>query len=240
MSEMLFYEQVATLDANKHGHLKLKPLTNFGFASKINSVPLLATEFSDAAKEYPIAFAKSADDAYLPVALLGVRDAENLFVDAQEKWDARYLPAFIRRYPFVPAEIKDAGVVVCLDEKAACFDNSDGEALFVEGKPGLVVQNILRYLQDYQNQAARTAEFMKRLATLDLLVLRNAEITLANGQNFNLNGVYVIDEAKFQALDKDTVMKIFSTGELGLIYAHLMSLANLNRLLDRLSVRLSN
>lgn len=240
MSEMMFYEQVAPLDVNKHGHLKLKPLTSFGFAGKISSVPLLATEFYDAAKEYPIAFAKSVDDAYLPIALLGVRDAENLFINAQEQWDARYLPAFIRRYPFIPAEIEDAGIVVCLDEKAACFDNTAGEALFVDGKPGPVVQNILHYLEDYQNQAARTAEFMKRLATLDLLVLRNAEMTLGSGQNFNLNGVYVIDQAKFQALTKDAVMTLFSTGELGLIYAHLMSLSNLNRLLDRLSIRLSN
>jgi hypothetical protein len=76
--------------------------------------------------------------------------------------------------------------------------------------------------------------FYEQVATL------NAEITLASKQNFNLNGVYVIDEAKFQALSKDTVMALFSSGELGLIYAHLMSLANLNRLLDRLSIRLSN
>jgi hypothetical protein len=76
--------------------------------------------------------------------------------------------------------------------------------------------------------------FYEQVTTLDV------EITPASGQNFNLNGVYVIDEAKFQALSKDTVMALFSSGELGLIYAHLMSLANLNRLLDRLSIRLSN
>jgi hypothetical protein len=240
MSEMMFYEQVASLDSQKHGHLKLKPLSHFGFASKINSVPLLATEFAEAAKEYTIAFAKSADDSFLPIVLLGIREAENLFVDVQEKWDARYLPAFIRRYPFVPAEIENKDVVVCLDEKAVCLDESDGEALFVEGKPGLVVQNVLRFLQDYQNQAVRTAEFVKRLADLDLLVLRNAEITLAGGKSFNLNGIYVIDEARLQALEKDSVFGLFSNGELGLIYAQLLSLSNLKRLLDRLSTRLSN
>jgi hypothetical protein len=240
MSDMLFYEQVASLNAAKHGQMKLKPLTDYGFAAKTNSVPIVGGEFGEVAKEYPIAFVKSADDSFLPVALLGLRDNENLFVDATGAWNARYIPAFVRRYPFVPAELNQERTVVCIDEQAKCLQTHEGEALFVEGKPGLLIQNVLNLLQDYQRQARRMAETTKQLVALDLLVERNAQIALNQGDNFNLNGIHVVDEARLLALASEPAMKLLTAGELGLIYAHLFSLSNLNRLMEHLAQRLNS
>ena len=96
MSEMMFYERVVALNDQTHSQLKVRPATGFAYAAKTNSVPLLASEFFEAAREYPIVFARG-EAGPVPAALLGLREAENLYVDNAGKWDARYVPAFVRR-----------------------------------------------------------------------------------------------------------------------------------------------
>jgi len=91
-------------------------------------VPLLASEFFEAAREYPIVFARG-EAGPVPAALLGLREAENLYVDNAGKWDARYIPAFVRRYPFVPGKGAQGELLVCIDEASQCFDTKEGEAL---------------------------------------------------------------------------------------------------------------
>ncbi len=238
MAELIFYTKIASLDKSKHGKLKLKPVTDFNFAATTNSVPLLGIEFSEAAKEYPIAFVKGADSEYLPVALLGLRDGENLFVTAEGNWDSRYIPTFVRRYPFAPADVGEGQMVVCMDEAATCLNEEEGDALFAGDETTPLVQRVISVLQDYQGQTLRTAEFCKRLADAGLLVESGTQAKLPDGTEFSLGGIYMIDEARLQAMDKEKVFELFDTGELGLVYAQLISMANIQRLFERLHVRL--
>ena len=120
MSEMMFYERVVALNDQAHAKLKVRPAISFAYAARTNSVPLLASEFFDAAREYPIVFARG-ETGPVPAALLGLREAENLFVDRDGRWDARYVPAFVRRYPFVPGKGANGELLVCIDEASECF-----------------------------------------------------------------------------------------------------------------------
>lgn len=240
MADLIFYDKVVSLNSETHKDLRIKPLTGFAYAAHTNSVPLVAVEFGDAGREYPITFVKASDGMFLPVAILGLRENENLFVDAQGKWDARYLPAFVRRYPFVPADVGQEEVVICFDENAPCFSREEGDLLFQDGKPTPVMENMLNLMREYQTQALRTQDFCKHLQEYDLLVESNAQAQLPDGSTFRLNGLYSVDEQRLQKLDKDQVHALFSTGELGLIYAHLLSLGNLQRLMERLGGRISN
>lgn len=238
MAEMMFYEKLNSLDSKVHAGFRLKPGTGFQFAAKTNSVPIVGVEFADIARECPIVFVKGTDNAFLPVALLGLRENENLMLDAGGKWDGRYVPAFIRRYPFVPAEVKEGQMVVCIDETAAGLNKEEGELLFEGEKPAPLLKNMILLLQDYQAQALRTAEFSKRLQELNLLIESNAEAKTPDGESFRLGGLFVVDEKRLQVLDKETVHALFASGDLGLIYAHLLSLGNLQALVAKLGSRL--
>ena len=239
MAEMMFYNKLVSLDAKVHGDLRVKPGMGVEFASKTNSVPVVAVEFADLAREFPIVFVKGSDDLFMPVALLGLRENENLFVNAENKWDGRYLPAFIRRYPFVPAEVKQGEMVVCIDETAACFNKEEGEMLFDGDQATPFLQGAIGLLQEYQQTALRTQEFSKKLQDFNLLVESNAEIKTPTGESFRLSGLFVIDEKRLQVLDKDRVHALFASGELGLIYAQMLSLGNLQRLVEKLVARLA-
>lgn len=237
MADMIFYEKVVSLDSRIHQDLRIKPNTSYSYAAKTNSVPVVGVEFPDACREYPIAFVKASDDSFLPVALLGLRENENLFVSRDGKWDARYIPAFVRRYPFVPADAGQGEVVICIDEAAPCLDRQEGEPLFAGDKPAPLLANMLNLLRDYQAQALRTQEFCKHLQDNNLLVESNAQVQLPDGTGFHLSGLFVIDEKRLQVLDKEKVHGLFASGELGLVYAHLLSLGNLQKLVDKLGTQ---
>ena len=104
MANLLFYKNPVPLNKNDHKDKKISSIgQNFMFAGQTNSVILAGVEFGEAAKEYPIVFSQ-AGDKVVPVALLGLRNEENLFVDDKGGWDGRYIPSFVRRYPFILAE----------------------------------------------------------------------------------------------------------------------------------------
>ena len=238
MAELIFYQKVVSLDSNVHKDLKIKAQSGFAFATTTNSVPVVGLEFADVAREYPIAFVKGQDDVFLPVAVLGLRENENLYISEKGEWDARYIPAFVRRYPFVPADTGTGEVVICIDEAASCISKDEGQALFENGKPSAALQNTIKMLQDYQSHALRTQEFCKRLQEYNLFTESNAQANLPDGTSFRLSGLFVIDEKRLQVLDKEKVHGLVGNGELGLVYAHLMSLGNLQRLVEMLGEKL--
>lgn len=233
---MIFYERVVALNDQAHARLRMRPATSFAYAAKTNSVPLLASEFFDAAREYPIVFA-SGEGGPTPAALLGLREAENLYVDREGKWDARYVPAFVRRYPFVPGKGALGELLVCIDEASPCFGTDEGEALFVEGKPSAQLEHAMKFLTEFHQAAAATELLGRRLQELGLLRQTDSLARLNDGTQFRLNGLNVVDEAKLRALDRDAVQELFANGTLAAVHAHLMSLGNLGSLVDRLSRR---
>src|SRR5580692_19385 len=98
--QLLIYEKAVPVTQRQHGDVSIKAGTDFNFAKDVNSVPLMATEFELASSEYAIVFSGEGKDV-MPAVLLGIRDQENLYVDENGAWNAKYIPAFVRRYPFV-------------------------------------------------------------------------------------------------------------------------------------------
>jgi hypothetical protein len=236
MAEMMFYERVVALSDQIHAQLKVRPASSFSYAARTNSVPVLGGEMFECAREYPIVFARGQVGP-LPAVLLGLRENENLFVDAAGKWDARYVPAFVRRYPFVPATGAQGELLVCIDEASPCFSAAEGEALFAEGKPTPQLEHAINFLREFHQAATNTEQLGRRLDELGLLRQADSLAQMKDGQQFRLNGLNVVDEARLRALDKEIVQELFVNGSLAAIYAHLISLANLAGLVDRLSRR---
>ncbi|WNL47101.1 SapC family protein [Dyella sp. BiH032] len=242
MAEVLFYERPVPLNRTQHKDLRLKGIPSLRFAAGVHSVPLTGVEFPAAARDLPILFAGNSMEEAGPMALLGLRQNENLFVDADGQWAANtYVPAFVRRYPFVLAE-KPAGeegddFTVFLDEAYEGFGSDEGERLFKEdGTDSDMLKNAVNFLGEFQQHVGRTQWFMEQLRKHDLLEPRNIRLE-KDGKAINLNGLYVVSEEKLRKLDAKTAHEFLTEGVFGWIYAHLLSLANIDRVAQRLDLR---
>ncbi|RYG13331.1 MAG: SapC family protein [Burkholderiales bacterium] len=239
MSDALYYEKPVLLNRDKHRHRKVLPSTSYAFARKANSLYLAGVEFNAACKEYAIVFTRS-DGRTVPVAMLGLRSRENLFVDEEGRWCGTYVPAFVRRYPFVLAELPGQNAGVCIDEAFVGLNESEGEALFdAQGNNTPFLQNAMDFLQQYQREYVRTEAFCTRLQEAGLLREMNAKADLVDGRSFTVGSLLVVDEPKLMALPDATVLSLFRTGEMHLISMHLMSLANMQGLVERVAARKS-
>ena len=236
MAAVMFYEKPVLLNREAHKAKKISPSNSYAFASKANSLYLAGVEFIEACKEYPIVFTQVGQGKIVPVAMMGLREGENLYVDKDGKWSAGYVPAFVRRYPFVLAELEGQQMGVCIDEGYSGLNEKDGEALFdSKGNNTPFLQNALDFLNRYQVEYLRTDRFCQRLKDMGLLMEMNAKADLFDGTSFMVNGLMVVDERKLLQLTDAQALELYRSGELSWIYAHLVSLSNLNRLVDKLA-----
>lgn len=238
MSESLYYEKPVLLDRDKHRRQRVKASESFAFARKANSLYVAGVEFNEACKEYAIVFTRSGSGKVVPVVMLGLRARENLFVGEQGEWAARYIPAFVRRYPFVLAELPGQSMGVCIDEAFAGLNDKEGEPLFdAQGRDTPFLRNALDFLQQYQREYLRTEAFCQRLAQADLLMEMNAKADLVDGRSFTVASLMVVDEKKLLALPDAVALSLFRSGELHLVSMHLASLSNMRTLVDRMAQR---
>jgi hypothetical protein len=165
------------------------------------------------------------------VALLGLEAGENLFIDAQGKWAASYIPAIIRRYPFALVKASDADrFVVCVDEASTLLNDSEGAALFDEqGQPTQVIENVKRYLGELQQMDQITGQFSRFLVENNLLTPLNMKVNAGN-QVRNITGCYVINEERLNNFSDAKFLEVRQKGYLPAVYAHLISLAQIERL----------
>ncbi|QEL26219.1 SapC family protein [Bosea sp. F3-2] len=233
-TQLLIYRSAVPVTGARHFDCSIEARQDYAFSSEVNSVPLMAVEFPLAASEYPIVFVASENEV-LPAVILGLRDKQNLYLTETGSWDARYVPAFVRRYPFVFSKDEDR-FLLCIDERFEGFNREGrGERLFdQEGKPTQYVENVLKFLQDYQAHFHRTQAFCAKLKELELLEPMQAQVSLGAGNQFSLSGFMAVDRAKLKALSGETLQALAQTDELELLYLHLNSMRIFDRLKDRL------
>jgi hypothetical protein len=239
--QLMIYERAVAVSSEKHRDWSVQTGNHFEFAKSINSVPLLAAEFGVAASEFTIVFAGEGDNLF-PTVILGMRDNHNAFVKKDGTWDGNYVPAFLRRYPFVFARSEDGKTfTLCIDEEFEGFNkDGKGERLFdADGAQTQYLKNMLNFIQEYQAQFARTQVFTKRLKDMDLLESAQAQFTLPGGENTSLAGFYTINRDKLKALSAKKLADLAKSDELELCYLHLHSLRNLTPTTRRLSARMT-
>lgn len=249
VAEVIFYEHPVPLNRTEHKDLRLKGVPHMNFAMKAHSVPLTGVEFATAARDLLIVFGGNEPKDAGPIALLGLRQDENLFVGTDGRWEKdTYIPAFVRRYPFILAERPEGttqgeDLTVFFDEKFEGFAQEDGERLFKEdGTDSELLTSAVKFLSDFQQNVTRTRWFTEQLVKHDLLESRNVSLKKqgkdgAEGTSINLTGLFVVNEEKLRQLDEKTTMEFAREGVFGWIYAHLLSLANIDRLAHRLELR---
>lgn len=164
-AQLLIYESAVPVTATRHGNWSLEGGTDYGFSKHVNSVPLMAVEFPSAASEYAIIFS-GTKDAVIPAVILGMRGDENLYLTGDGGWQAKYVPAFVRRYPFVFSTSQDGNTfTLCVDESYPRFNQeARGERLFTDDqKPTPYVERVLKFLENYQAEFRRTQALCQKL-----------------------------------------------------------------------------
>jgi len=208
------------------------------FAQKLNAIPISYTEFALAARDYPIVFTSGdGGKSFAPVAVLGMAAGENLYVNADGWAPHVYVPAYARRYPFCMAKVTLNNVVqqnrmICVEK--ARLDDSGGEAMFdAQGEPSPIWRNMQRLLSEYEADLERGRELCSILADYALLEPFTMQAKPVKGDALQLTGMHRVDEKKIEHLDVSKFKNLAKKGILGRIYAHLLSLENFSRLLER-------
>lgn len=222
----MFYKSPVPLEPLRHATAGLKPENSFRFAAGTNALPLMSTEMAHAARTYPIVFSASAPT--VPFAVVGLRDHENLFVNDEGVWrEDSYIPAYVRRYPFIFSEVPEQQrLVLCVDEAADNFETASSQPFFVEGKPAEALQRVLQFNETFQAHYADTRRFGEWLDQNNMLEDRVANGDLGGGQTFTLRGFKLLNPDKLRALDDAQVLDLHKKGWLPLLHFHLQSLNN--------------
>jgi len=230
----LFYDHPVALHPQAHGELGLTLLPGYGFASRTNAIPLAMSEFVMAAQSYPIAFTDEARTR--PVAVVGLRADENLFVDAQGHWlEGAYIPAYVRRYPFLLSEYgAGEGVELCVEARVL---SQSGLPIFRGDEPTDLALQALRFCQSVHAAEAATTPFLSALAACGLFEPRTVSVQMQDGREVRLAGFQALDEARFSGLADDAFLVLRRQGWLEPVYAQIQSNLNWSRLGQMLSAR---
>jgi hypothetical protein len=229
------YQNPIFINAVAHKSVRIAPVTDYRFTSELNSVLLLGQEFLEAAKFFPVVFTKGQGDEIVPLAILGLHNEENLFLDAEGKWrEGVYVPAFLRRYPFILANNvgQDGSFAVCVDAAYEGYDKGKGMHLFdKKGEQTQEFKNTIEFLRNYQAQFENTKNFIKLLKEYDLFKDVSANITLPAGEKIGFAGLMMIDEEAIFKLEDEKIVNMVRIGFLPWVYAHLYSLSNFRTLM---------
>ncbi|HEX7689581.1 MAG TPA: SapC family protein [Burkholderiaceae bacterium] len=241
------HKEPTALDTVLHRDLRLD--------TQVNAAPLMAPytsfmitvgEFAEAARDFPILFVKAAPDeegkdTIAPVIVFGMRPGENVFLkDGQ--WQAGYLPALLRAYPFTMARIENS------DRWAMVFDNSwkgfsrtEGTPLFDEkGEASEMLNNVHKFVQELEADVERTRQACVYLQQKNLLKPMRFDATLANGETLSVDGFMTLDEEAFAKLGDKDIAELFRNGLMFILHMHRASLSNMRRLLERRMAQQAN
>lgn len=237
----LFYKNPEPLDAKRHANLALKKDFGLDFTKNVNAAPITMIEMPQICHAYPIAFSPDANAT--PVAILGLRDNENLFVNDKGVWASdMYIPSYIRRYPFIFSEVQGGEQLsLCVEiNDTVVEENGDQRFFEADGQATSLSKNALEFCKSYHAAAQQTLAFGADLHKSGLLVERTAEIIVPSGKKINFSGFRIIDEQRLAALDDATFLYFRKKGWLPFIYAHLFSGGQWPRLTRLLNERVKN
>lgn len=235
---MILYERPVLLNRDAHRSARLGTPAGLKFAASSNSFLLAAEECVEAMRDFPIVFVGNKGGAFTLAALLGLQTDSNLFVQADGTWlPGAYLPAFVRRYPFVLVEAQDGGdMQIAVDEACLWLDlaghATTGERLLTDdGQNTQRMDDIAVFLMRFHRGMEESREFATCLHELGLLAPRMINVKGPRGTS-SLDKFWLVDEEALRKLDAQTTKMLTDKGYMAWIHFHLASLGNVQKLAD--------
>jgi putative transposase len=221
------YNKLVVLDKEQHKSLKVSPLEDLKFAKKMAFVPVLASEIAMVAETFPVVFTADENPTLVALTSLG---GENLAINEDGKYITRYVPAFLRKYPFSLASSKENPdqKVILIDESASNVSKTKGKQLFdKDGNETEVLKNAIKFLGDYEKQNLTTQAIAK--AIKEAGILEDREISIGEGEEKKvlIKGFRVVNKEKLNSLDDKVLADWVRKGIITFIDTHLKSLSNI-------------
>ena len=225
------YKDVRLINREEDLKLKVSPITGFSYASNLRDCIITVIEFYEAAKSQPIVFTKNEQGEYSAIALMGLASEKNVFVNTDGAWRAgEYVPAFVRRYPFIYVKHGDDQLSLAIDHDTKAVNKRKGEALFNnDGEPSAYTDRVMNFLDQYQQAHSHTETLIKMLDEKGLLEEATAKV-VQNGEETNLTGFQRVNEERLNNLSDTETLDLIKSGAYKWIVAHLMSLANFQKI----------
>lgn len=212
-----------------HKNKRWKPISNFNFASRDALCPLVMLETTKAALHLPIAFSKTGEHFGL-FAVQSFDASSNYLVDGEGRWLAGYIPAAYRGYPFALVSTDAEKQVLGIDTDSGLLNSSEGNIFFNEkDEPSAQIVEILDFLSQIAANHSITHTLCLMLEELDLL--EPWPISIKRGEDdVAVEGLYRVNEEKFNSIDTDALANLRDKGALPLIFCQLISMQNLTRI----------
>jgi SapC len=218
----MFYQEPRPIDRAKDATKRVRQI-GFGFARKTNAIPLLIEELPIAAASYPIVFA--AGQPPILAAVVGLETNHNLFVDEDGKWlNNGYLPAYVRRYPFILMDdTEEKQFLLCIDAASEFLNEEEGEPLFEDGQASEFLTKAMDFSAQLRQSGVETDSFVRALQQFDLLEMVNVQLPFSTGASVQLAGMLTISPQRLDALPDSALIEWRRRDWLGPIYAQLLS-----------------
>jgi hypothetical protein len=237
--QRFLFDHPELLTKEDHGHLGLNHLAQpFAFAKDVRAVPLLVSEIRSAQRHCPVVFSDGEDP--FPMAVLGVLEDRNLFLDDSGHWqEPGYVPAYLRCYPFALANAATDQFALVVDRSAAMVGEAATVPFFDGDRLSRPVQERLELCRLYQTEELSTDAFCKTLKSLDLLVQQEAHYAI-EGQVTTIARYATVHQDRLRSLDPNILAELMRNGSLAAIMAQLFSLENFGELVRLRQLRRSN
>ena len=237
--QVLFYKQPQPLSPEEHAGLGVKQIDQpFNFMREAHAMPVTVTEFGMCASSYPVIF---VGDERTPVAVMGIRQGQNLYVNEDGRVaDDYYVPAFARRYPFVFASDDNSDrLVLCVDREAPMVTNQPEVPFFENGQPSKFTNDAIEFCKEFERQRRATTDFVKLLRDFDLFEQKTVNFQPRNpdgteaGPQQKIADYWAVSEERLNQLPDEKYLELRASGALGAIYAQMVSLLNWQRVIQR-------
>ena len=233
--KMFLFQNPELMSKEEHGALGIsRPAKPYSFCANVRAIPITINEIPAAMKDYPIIF--MSEDNLAPLAVVGVNDDTNLFVDDDGNWeDNRYIPGYVRRYPFgVASESTGDRMAIVIDRDFEGIIAGGEVPLFKSDAPTEATQQAIEFCKTYERDRQVSDEFAKRLKDYNIVQMQTAQYTPAASQSPQPFAQYfAVDEEKLNGLSDDQHKELRTSGMAPIIYATMMSLGNWRTLLSR-------
>lgn len=236
------YKGLVALDKEAHKGKGIVSRGHHRFAAGLNGIYVVAAEFVQAARHYPLVFAQDLNTGgFLPLAITGLNQDQNLFIGDDGEWEKdTYIPAYVRRWPFFSVrvageETKNGNILICVDESG--LEASSQPVFDAKGKTSTDFASIQTLISEMEGARPATEHLCQSAKELGLLEPFEAHAFPKDGQEMRLRGMFRVNEDKLNELQGKDLKRLMKHGELSRIYAHLMSLDNFKFLMDRAAAR---
>ena len=233
----IFYSDLVALNVTEHGKMKIRAIEKAPMIANTHAIPATVDEFALLQRHYPIVF--SVGETPVPLVLMGLSEGVNVFLNEDGKLHdpMMYVPAYMRRYPFLLARLRPDSdeLSLCVDPTSGAIgDFKEGEPLFDGDQPSQATLAVLQFCEQFETAGQRTQAFIEELKKSGLLMDGEVAIQPEGAeQPFIYRGFRMVDEAKIRDMNGDLLRKLNQNGILPLLMAHIFSLSSIRDLFAR-------